>query len=214
MDDHHCSPRETHERLGERPPVITLGQLGLDVIHRVRDRVELRRPRRGGNRGPNRRVKDQQAGAVPQTIRDGRHRHDRIHGVFDTRERCHLARHQAAVVQHVDDGLVLLGAIGANDEPVCSSRGRPVDLAEVIVDGEIPQLFKLGSATELTNRTGSHVHPVPAHPQLSLGAARKARENPQLGRQPPGLLATGETERPIGADRHLPQVEVAPASRQ
>ena len=67
--------------------------------------------------------------------------------MLETRHTVDLPGHHAPAVEQQEDGLVALGAVGADDE-LCGARRRgPVDAAELVVGCVLAELVELGART-------------------------------------------------------------------
>ena len=110
------------------------------------------RPWPGGTTARTSRSKTTRPGPVAEP---GGHRgehHHGVHGVLDPGHAGDPARHHPAVVEQHEHGLVALGPVGAHDGLAGAGRGRPVDAAELVVDGVLAQLVELGAAAATLRR--------------------------------------------------------------
>ena len=65
--------------------------------------------------------------------------------MLEPRHPVDLAGHDSPAVEQQQHGLVALGAVRADDDLSGASGGRPVDAAELVVGGVLPQLIELGA---------------------------------------------------------------------
>ena len=167
---------------------VGLDEVGVDVVHRVRDALGGPPPAGRGQIGAHLRVERHQAQLIAGARRDvGQHQHG-VERVVELREPGALGGHEPPAVEQADDRLVALLLVLADDQ-AAPPRGRlPVDVAVFVVAPVLAQPLELVLAAAQAHRPHQEIFPALAGEQLvrahggdvRVHLQRVARRQPEL----------------------------------